>query len=294
MTQRMASETSHLHIALMNKQLVNDTDDSSLISRASEILPIIGNIRSLLNVALSDYTNLTVEEHEKLFKILKRANKKSKQQKRGKQSMKSLVPLNNNTLEHAPFQQTCGELFVVGNEYPLTIKKKKKKERKVVEKKREPSLSPKAVRNMLHEFVRRCQSFIETNGHSAKSIEQLLEIPIIQRNVDTFYKYYPLKMHFMRLVTRNKQRHLAEGENGISLKRIIKFARMQRIKNRQFRLQKIEWTDYEDEPEENAIQNIEDDQENCVDDIVDVDDNNGSPLLPRWRYTDFTSQFSRF
>ena len=80
----MASETSQLHIALLNKQLVNDTDDSSLISRASEILPIIGNIRSLLNVALSDYTNLTVEEHEKLFKILKRANKKSKQQKRGK------------------------------------------------------------------------------------------------------------------------------------------------------------------------------------------------------------------
>ena len=78
--------------------------------------------------------------------------------------MKSLSALNNITLEHtfsylsasdhAPFQQTCGKLFVVGNDCPLTIKKKKKKEMKVVEEKREPSLSPKAVRNMLHEFVR--------------------------------------------------------------------------------------------------------------------------------------------
>ena len=121
-----------------------------------------------------------------------------------------------------------------------------------VDDRREPSLSPKAVRNMLHEFARRSQSFIETNGHSGKSIEKLLEILIIQRNVDQFYKYYPLKMHFMRLVTRNKQRHLVEGENGISLKRIIKFVGMQKIKNRQFRLQKIEWTEYEDEHDDNA------------------------------------------
>merc|ERR1712228_651204 len=122
-------------LALKNRRLLKRAQRYSLDSVRDELVTFIASIdiQNLLKNILRHHKNLTCDEHDRLFKILRRANSRSKQKQVSTED-RTLCSLNSMCLSHMitfldvnsciSLQRSCSKLFIVNSEKQKTKQSK--------------------------------------------------------------------------------------------------------------------------------------------------------------------------